>query len=289
LLAQLDITIVRDLTAETRDQPFRRWFTDHPIIPMLHSFPLIPNNEPNILQIGKLYLSGTNEIHEFCGWERDTFYFREWRTRNSKCPSVDDPISLAADPQQWTRRTEAFCLDLYAHVYALGRTNKKGVVTGTKILAIQPDSTPVRQTTSAMMSTPVPLPSPTFHSPYRLFTDGAHKHLLSAQQVVFGILPCEFSELRVQNASGGVIYKGHHPIQTLTVTGYDGQIIPNSSSYEPEAIGLLAGLTTLGDCALKVTAFTDSQVLVGKLRQYRLKSTTEYSADPLITRLHQII
>ena len=65
--------------------------------------------------------------------------------------------------------------------------------------------------------------------------------------------------------------------------------IPNSSSYEPEAIGLLAGLTTLGNNAYKATAYTDSKVLIGKLRQYRIKTTLEYTADPLISRLHQII
>ena len=127
-----------------------------------------------------------------------------------------------------------------------------------------------------------------------MFTDGAHRNLLSAQQIVFGILPCELnspdsSVPSVQNASGGVIYKDRLPIQTLTVTGFDDQIIPNSSSYESEAIGLLAGLTILGDKAYKVTAYTDSSVLLGKLRQYRIKTTIEYTADPLISRLHQII
>jgi hypothetical protein len=75
LLAQLDITIVRDLTAETRGQPFRRWFTDHPVVAMLSHFPLIPNDEPNVLQIGKLYLCNlddTRTIQEFCGWEAAT-------------------------------------------------------------------------------------------------------------------------------------------------------------------------------------------------------------------------
>jgi hypothetical protein len=65
--------------------------------------------------------------------------------------------------------------------------------------------------------------------------------------------------------------------------------MPNSSSYESEAIGLLAGLSALGDNALKVTAYTDSKVLIGKLRQYRQKYTTEYSSDPLISRLYQLI
>jgi ribonuclease HI len=296
LLAQLDITTVRDLTAETRGQPFRRWFVDHPVTSLLTSFPNIPNNEPNILQIGKLYLSASREIHEFCGWEGDTLYFREWKTRTGKCPSVNDPILLVADPQHWEKRTDAFCLDLLAHVYAFGRTNKKGVVTSTRIWAIQPDSTPIRQETVLRTPAPLPPPSPTFFSPYRLFTDGAHRSLLSAQQIVFGVLPCDLSgssddssALRIENSSGGVIYKGRVPIQTLTVTGFDDDSMPNSSSYESEAIGLLAGLTLLGDNALKVAAYTDSSVLLGKLRQYRIKATLEYTADPLISRLHQMI
>ena len=136
---------------------------------------------------------------------------------------------------------------------------------------------------------PLPLPKPNFRSPYRLFTDGAHRQLLSAQQIVFGILPCDLLHLPVQNASGCVIYKGQFPLQTLTVTGFDDQVMPNSSSYEAEAIGLLAGIGALGENALKVTAYTDSKVLIGKLRQYRLKCTMEYSSDPLITRLHQVI
>jgi hypothetical protein len=46
-----------------------------------------------------------------------------------KCPAVGDSISLVAEPQHWTKRTDAFCHTLIAHVYALGRVNKKGVVT----------------------------------------------------------------------------------------------------------------------------------------------------------------
>jgi hypothetical protein len=172
LLAQLDITIVRDLTAETRGQPFRRWFVDHPVVPFLRTFPPIPNGEPNILQIGKLYLSSSQEIHEFCGWEHDILYFREWKVRGGKCPSVDASIYLVADPQRWTKRTDIFCLDLHAHVYALGRTNKKGVVTSTKILAIQPDSTPVRRELDVITSPLIPPSKSDFLSPYRLYTDG---------------------------------------------------------------------------------------------------------------------
>jgi ribonuclease HI len=286
LLAKLDITIVRDLTAETKNQPFRRWFTDHPIVPMLSSFPCIPNNEPNVLQIGKLYLSKSKEIHEFCGWEKDVLYFREWKARADKSPAVNDTISLVSDPQHWTKRTEEFCLDLYAHVYAYGRTNKNGVVTSTSIWAIQPDTTPVR---CASKQAPTIAPRSKLVSPYKLFTDGAHRLLLSPQQLVFGILPCELSSVKVKNSSGGVIYKNFVPFKTLTVTGFDDQTIPNSSPYEPEALGLLAGLTTLGDNALNVEAFTDSKALIGKLRQYRLKVSEEYTADHLIARLHQLI
>jgi hypothetical protein len=283
LLAKLDITIVRDLTAETKDQPNRRWFTDHPIVSMLKSFPLIPNNEPNILQIGKLYLSKSNEIHEFCGWERKILYFREWKTTGTnKSPAANDTISLIADPQHWAKRSSEFCLDLYAHVYACGRTNKHGVVTSTRIWAIQPDTFPVMREAVPEHST-LPL------TPYKLFTDGAHKLLLSPQQLVFGILPCEQTTVKVKNSSGGVIYKNSTPFKTLTVTGFDDQTIPNSSPYEPEALGLLAGLTILGDDALNVEAFTDSKALIGKLRQYRLKVSEEYTADHLIARLHQLI
>ena len=144
LLAQFDITIVRDLTAATKDRPHRCWFTDHPVVPLFNSFPLIPNNEPNILQIGKLYLSKSKEIHEFCGWERDMLFFREWKASAGKSPAVNDAISLIADPQHWVKRSQEFCLDLYAHVYAYGRTNKHGVVTSTRIWAIQPDTFPVK-------------------------------------------------------------------------------------------------------------------------------------------------
>jgi ribonuclease HI len=97
------------------------------------------------------------------------------------------------------------------------------------------------------------------------------------------------SELKVQNASGGVIYKNLLPVQTLTVTGFDHQTIPNSSSYEPEAIGLIAGLITLGKDALNVEAFTDSKALIRKLSQYKRKPSDEYVADHLIARLHELI
>jgi len=287
LLAKLDITIVRDLTAETKDQPNRRWFTDHPVVSMLRSYPLIPNNEPNILQIGKLYLSKSQEIHEFCGWERETLYFRGWKTTGvHKSPAVNDTISLIADPQNWVKRSREFCLDLYAHVYAYGRTNKHGVVTSTCIWAIQLDTFPVMRETAQV---PPALPRTKFVSPYKLFTDGAHKLLLSPQQLVFGILPCELSTVKVKNSSGGVIYKNSVPFKTLTVTGFDDQTLPNSSPYEPEALGMLAGLTILGEDALNVEAFTDSKTLIGKLRQYKLKVSEEYTADHLIARLHQLI
>ena len=285
-LARFDITIVRDLTAATKNQPFRQWFTTHPVVPMLNSFPLIPNDEPNILQIGKLYLSKSREIHEFCGWERETLFFREWKATASTYPTVHSAITLKDDPQCWQKHTEEFCLDLYAHVYAYGKTNKNGVVTSTSIWAIQPDSTPVSR---IMPTAPTVFPKTKFRSPYRLFTDGAHRQLLSTQQIVFGILPCDLSELKVQNASGGVIYKNLLPVQTLTVTGFDHQTIPNSSSYEPEAIGLLAGLITLGKDALNVEAFTDSKALLGKLGQYKRKPSDEYVADHLIARLHELI
>ena len=75
----------------------------------------------------------------------------------------------------------------------------------------------------------------------------------------------------------------------MTVTGFDHQMIPNSSSYEPEAIGLLAGLITLGKDALNVEAFTDSKALLGKLGQYKRKPSDEYVADHLIARLHELI
>ena len=109
---------------------------------MLSSFPSIPNSEPNILQIGKLYLSRSSEIHEFCGWEGDTLYFREWKPRRNKTPAVDDMILLVADPQQWDKRNEEFCLDLCAHIYAYGKTNKRGEVVSTKIWKFNP--TPIR-------------------------------------------------------------------------------------------------------------------------------------------------
>jgi ribonuclease HI len=259
---------------------------------MLDRFPLIPNDEPNILQIGKLYLSNfdnTKTIQEFCGWEATTLYFREWRAGPSKCPAVGDTISLVAEPQQWTKRIDTFCHTLIAHVYACGRVNKKGIVTSTKIWAIQPDSIPVRIPPVALLPPPRALPPASFQSPYRLFTDGAHRKLLSVQQIIFGILPCDLSSQSVLNSSGGVIYKDRYPFQLITVTGFDRQVIPNSSSYESEAIGLLAGLSALGERALQATAYTDSKALLGKLRQYRIKVTAEYSADPLITRLHCIV
>ncbi len=65
-----------------------------------------------------------------------------------------------------------------------------------------------------------------------------HRHLLSAQQIVFGILPCDLSSQSVLNSSGGVIDKDQYPIQVITVIRFDRQVIPNSSSYESEAIGL---------------------------------------------------
>ena len=164
--------------------------------------------------------------------------------------------------------------------------NKHGVVTSTRIWAIQPDTTPVRREIACVP--PKPLRT-NFHSPYKLFTDGAHRLLLSPQQLVFGILPSEQTEVNVNNSSGGVIYKNFVPIQTLTVTGFDDQTLPNSSPYEPEALGLLAGLTLLGDNALNVEAYTDSKTLIGKLRKYTLKVSEEYTTDHLIARLHQLI
>ncbi len=82
-------------------------------------------------------------------------------------------------------------------------------------------------TVEAMLLPPRPLPSVSFQSPYRLFTDGAHRKLPSVQQIIFGILPCDLSSQQALNSSGGVIYKDQYPIQLITVTGFDRQVIPD--------------------------------------------------------------
>ena len=141
-----DINVLQDITAQSRGQ-YRERLVDHPVNTCLTaSIPAILNSEPNILQMGKMYLNVHGQVEEFSGVHQQDLRFRQWTPQNnSKTVKVNQFIR----PTEFKIRSEDSLTELIGHVHCLAEENLDGTTHGIKIIAMQPEKPPeARRTTT---------------------------------------------------------------------------------------------------------------------------------------------
>ena len=129
------------------------------------------------------------------------------------------------------------------------------------------------------------LPHP-IHSELEIFTDGAWQQSQTDRQNIFGLHPGE-SPRSYLSAGGIVLHK--KSLQSLYyVTGFDHNTIIASSSYEPEAIAIIAIFYQLGSSIKGGTIYTDCKSLVDKLQSCSNNYSTVYSGDVWVSTIYQL-
>jgi len=169
IIKAYDINFLQDITAQSTGL-FRERLTDHPVnVCLTASIPSILNSEPNILQIGKMYLNADGQVEEYSGLLKGELQFRQWAPQQK---SSITKVGHFIRPTGYKVRSENSCSDLLAQVHCLAEENLDGTTHGIRIIAIQPEKPPILRRIKPKAVTKQHNPNLT------IFTDGGRKKIL---------------------------------------------------------------------------------------------------------------
>ena len=233
LLARHEATDVLDLTVPSTGS-YRQWLSEHPIVPLLTRFPLVPSQPSIPLKVGRFYLTDSEfSISEFRGVENSTqqLFYRKWqmseRSRRHRLPSVDSNLIPIEPSSEWASFPSSSVPHLMANIHVEGISTIDGRISQYKIRKIVYDKFHV----PFHLSDSVPTLATPPVSSIEIFTDGAWNQILDDRQSLFGLHPGEHP--RRYLSSGGVILHKRQLQSLYIVDGLDHDTIQVSSSYEP--------------------------------------------------------
>jgi hypothetical protein len=267
-----DINTLQDITAQSAGL-YRERLVDHPINEYLIStLPPVPNDEPNLLQVGKMYLNTQGHVEEYSGKLKGQLHFRQWSSQ-SKAKTVK--VGHLIQPTNYKIRTAASCHELVAQVHCLTEENLDGTTHGIRAIAIQPEKYPTIR--SPNVNTPITRAT----SGLFVFTDGGRKHIASTRQLVFGE-QFEISSDSVLLATGAIVAVRNNIVENMiAVDGFSNKI-SDVQSFEAEEVPIIAALQLLGEDIRGATIFTDSESTYKKLQRMRWKSSADMKTPTLL-------
>jgi hypothetical protein len=277
IIKSYDINVLQDITAQSNGL-FRERLIDHPVNEhLIASIPSIPNSEPNLLQVGKMYLNSAGLVEEYSGTLNHELHFRQWTTQRI---TKTAKVGLLIQPTEYKARSVDYCSELLAQVHCLAEENLDGTTHGIRIIAIRPENPPApRQTIHLSVDKQ-------HKSDLLIFTDGGRKEILSRRQLIFGEqfnLPAEST----LTATGAIVLLRNNVIEQLyAVDGFSNKI-SDVHSFEAEEVPIITVLL-LGERIRGATLFTDSESVYKKLQSARWRQSDELHEDPYISTIYKL-